>query len=1019
MAEKCILNLGEALKNAGLSEEAVDGFLADMKATEHSLAKAEPGRKSEIYAQLFAERKYRAEQKRIAELNNAEIEVRRTNSFIEVAEGRDLKVDYAVTDWVDGNITTQTFGAANGYNTIRTSLFQYKQQDFMMKLQEAGGDAYVEMWRTMYNNPDYDQSLRILQEASATANAMVAKERGEAYTGPVSGHTGDKFAETVGRAIAEAQYNHNVEMKAIGAGPRMTYDYYLPQKHFADLMRPSGPAKLQAYLLGYNDSAGNHFPAGKKAVEAIKLDYKRRWIKDIKELGNIEKIYENAEKIAYAKSAPKMRLLMQRVGEISKFSPEVAAAVRRAIDMPRKETTPVLEAIFKTPFDKSAKGVRNKLVQIVETSKNANDVALAKELIAQPLVREALLGTVIPKDATVDLDTLLSHIYDGITNPFDHLGVFSEMGKNQYERMMIGRVIEFKDAKAWLDYQNKYAHGNIAQAMTSALRAYAREEAYGRTFGTNAKATYARVQENVRKYFVQKRDEATTLEERGRYEKKIEELSKYTPKAEMLLDYVDGVFDVPSNSTLNRIVTGLMNIGKLRLGQSVFPALSDINTRLDVMSRIMPVGVSEQAIPFLPMMNTLKYLDFAPIRRMFRDEQAMVHSFVGMSQGVANRLTPAGMPEVSSAQGDWFYSLRQTSRKAMDWYMHLTMTNQVDEAGRACVSDQLCTYLGNHTANGGSWSSLGKEMQGFLRMTGIDEGMWDIISKKGLYRYGREKENWAISAWQLERNLTNQDVINYLVQHKGRVAKEISEFEIATTKSRLVSTFDEAITAFANTAIVTPNIETRAFLQGGRTPDDPWRAVQVLFTEFLSYPTRITFDLHRSIAYDFSKNGPAKTTAIARVAKVAALGLAYGYMSLSLKDAINGEPPRDPLKLSTLMKSMEMGGSLGAIGESVLHLATLRTSREIDRWLGPTGSQLLDTFDLVSGSVKGEMTAQKVLDTLYRQVPNLMWTKWAFDKFFAAEIYKLFGAEYDNSVRQLRKEDTYGTFGDFIDRFTK
>lgn len=1017
MAEKCILNLGEALRGAGLSEEAVDDFLADMKATEHSLAKAEPGKKSAIYAQLFAERKYRAEQKRIAALNNAEIEVRRTNSFLEVAESRDLKIDYAVTDWVDGNITTQTFGAANGYNTIRTSLFQYKQQDFMMKLQEAGGEPFLEMWRNMYSNPDYDQSLRILQEAGAVANSMVAKERGEAYVGPAPGHTGDKFAEVVGQAIAEAQYNHNIEMKALGAGPRLTYNYYLPQKHFADLMRPSGPAKLQAYLLGYNDSAGNYFSAGKKAVEAIKLDYKRNWIKTIKELGDIEKIYENAEKIAYASSAPKMRRLMSRIGQIEQFSPAVAQALRKAIDTPRKETTPAIEAIIQTPFSKSARGIRNKLMDVAENSKNAEDVALAKELLNNPLVTEALLGTVIPKDVVVDLDTLLSHIYDGITNPFDHLGVFSEMGKNQYERMMIGRVIEFKDAKAWLDYQNKYAHGNIAQAMTSALRAYAREEAYGRTFGTNAKDTFARVQENVRNYFVQKRDEATNLEARARYEKKIEELSKYTSKAEILLDYVDGKFDVPSNATLNRVVTGLMNLGKLRLGQSVFPALSDINTRLDVLSRVMPVPVGQQVLPLLPMGDTLKYLDFAPIRRMYRDKQAMVHSFVGMSQGVANRLTPAGMPEVSSAQGDWFYSLRQTSRKAMDWYMNMTMTNQVDEAGRACVADQLCTYLGNFSANGGTWNTLGKEMQGLLRMTGIDEEMWKVVSKKGLYKYGKEKENWAISAWQLERSLTNQDVIDYLIA-KGRPAKEISEFEIITTKSRLVSTFDEAVTAFANTAIVTPNIETRAFLQGGRSVDDPWRAVQVLFTEFLSYPTRITFDLHRSIAYDFSKNGPARATALARVAKVAALGLGYGYMSLVLKDAINGDPPRDPLKLSTIMKSMEMGGSLGAIGESILHLATLRTSREIDRWLGPTGSQLLDLFDLTTNTVKGDMTVQKVLDTMYRQMPNLMWSKWVFDKFFWAEIYKLFGAEYDKSLRQLKKQEEYGTIEDLINRFT-
>ena len=150
-----------------------------------------------------------------------------------------------------------------------------------------------------------------------------------------------------------------------------------------------------------------------------------------------------------------------------------------------------------------------------------------------------------------------------------------------------------------------------------------------------------------------------------------------------------------------------------------------------------------------------------------------------------------------------------------------------------------------------------------------------------------------------------------------------------------------------------------------------------------------------------------------------ALGMIYGYLGMTVKDMFNGRPPKDPLDPDTMMQSAMMGGTLGVAGETVLQALQMRSAHELDRWMGPTGTFLLDSYDFVKGVASGDMKAQKMVDTLYRQVPNLVWTKWAIDKFFAAEIYKFFGAQYNEEVRQMRTNETYGTLQDFFDRFTK
>ena len=1020
MSEKCILDLKQAMSEAGLSEEGSDIVMAEIDSKADLLASADRNQKSRIYKEIFNKARKESVRRKIRKAADIERVLEVYNSLMDhIDSGYD--VHEHTRNLADGNMLARIKGSANGYSNVKNAVVQNYHAKILHKLQDAGGVdehgnknyIYEDMWNKYHEAPDVQNTLDILSEINANNNKAVAESMGKEYDGPEPGHTGNTFATIIGEAISAIQQEHNTVLSAYGLDHDMIEHYFLPQRHFAENMQPDFWSKNQAYVFGYTSKQNGKKYFGRKAQDALKQDMKTEWIEFTKGNIDIPETIRNLNKVAYAEKAPKIRDIMEFANKIKDTHPATAKALVRAIDIVRKDDIAGVDAVFSTPLTKRHVSWERKLK---EKAKLGNDVdrAVANELLASPTILKRLKSIIITKDTAIDIDRALGNIYEGIVNPFDKLGVFDQLGKNQYQRASAERVLVYKDVNSWMNYQNKYGHANLPHAVLSMIDNFGKREAYAKVFGSNASATYAQAQEMARATLQKRRMEATTLEEIGKYDNYINQLSKETSTMELYIRYIEGEFDRMSNSTAYRFIQWYMQAGKMVLGQAMFPAIGDINNRLDVLSRV-GLARGEDYIPGKPLVDTLSYIQAAPIKKMFRDNQALVHSFTGMFSGMASRLTPAGMPEMSSAKGNIYRTIGQKYRRFTDTYLAWTFVNQIDEAGRMAVADQVGTYLGNVAVNGGTWASLGKEMRAHLDMAGIGEAEWEVYKKRGVYKYGKDRENWAISAWQLEKNITREDVAGIL----GIDVSILTELDFIKGRRDLAAKYDEFIVAFANTAIVTPNIETRAFLQGGGSVNTAMRGVRAMFTEFLSYPTRIMFDLHRSVALDFTKHSGLRTTQpYWRVAKLAALGLVYGYMAMSLKDIANRRELRNPLDADTIRQALTIGGGLGLLGESAIEFAEMRSARELYRWLGPSGSQLLQTADDIRLAVKGELTEQKIADSLYRQIPNLAWTKWAIDKYFAAEMYKFFGATYEAEAAKMRHQEKFGTFEDFVQLFT-
>lgn len=1021
MSEKCILNLKEAMTQAGLSDDSADLVMAELDAEADNLRGASKDSKTKMYQEIFNRARREAVKKKIRQAADLEATLACYNDIMEyVAKGYNLEEH--TRNKADGNFSAAVTGSANGYSNHQRAITQAYHGKILHRLQDAGGVdehgnknyIYEDMWNKFHESPDMQNTVDILKELDACNNKAIAESKGKTYDGPAPGHTGNTFAAILGEAISEVQQEHNAMLSVYGMNPEMIEHYFLPQKHFADNMQPDTHSKSLAFVAGYTSKKDGVKYRGKRAIDAMKQDAKDEWIEFTKGTLDIPTTLSNLQKIARTEKAPKVMKLVKYAVKIKEIAPSTAAAIYRGIGVVRREDITGVDLVFSKPVTKKHVSWKEKLENKLLHG-TAQDKLVAQELLNNKELLDYLKKTVVDRDAVADLDTALGNIYESIVNPFDKMGIFDQLGKNQYQRSAVERILVYKDVDSWIQYQNKYGHANLAHAVLSMIDGYGKKEAYAKVFGSNAKATYAHAQELARAELTKRRNAATSQEEIIKYNDYIQQLSKQTSKMELYIRYVEGEFDRHSNSTGYRFIQWFMQSGKFALGQAMFPAIGDINNRLDVLSRVGLTGPSEY-LPGLPFVKTLSYLSVGPIKKMFRDEQALVHSFTGMFSGMASRLTPAGLPEMSSAKGNIFRTMGQQYRKLTDHYLAWTFVNQLDEAGRMAVGDQLGTYLGNAAVNGATWDSLGKGMRTHMDMAGIGEKEWNIYKKRGVYKYGKAREQWAISAWQLEKSITPDDVAEYL----GVPVNELTELDIRYARKELVSKYDNFIVGFANTAIVTPNIETRAFLQGGDSVNTIMRGVRAMFTEFLSYPTRIMFDLHRSLVRDFTKHGSGFRTAkpYFRVAKVVALGYFYGYMAMTLKDIANGREPRNPLDKDTILQALTIGGGLGLLGESVVEFAEMRSTKELYRWLGPSGMTLLNMVDDTKATLTGDMTEQRLADSMYRTFPNLVWTKFLMDKYLAAEFYKLFGATYDTESAKMRHQEKFGTVDDFVQLFT-
>lgn len=284
------------------------------------------------------------------------------------------------------------------------------------------------------------------------------------------------------------------------------------------------------------------------------------------------------------------------------------------------------------------------------------------------------------------------------TGADDWLGGFKGPG-NLAKRVSQERVLHFKDADAWFDYNQSYGTKSIFESAVFGLDRAARNTALMRTWGTNPEAAF---QADLDRAILAAKD-------RGDF-KEVERLGGWRVRAEF--DQLTGKASIPANPTLANISGGIRAVQTMaKLGGVVLSSIPDIALRAATL-RHNGIGLLES---YGSSLKTLFEGRSSGERREIAD--LLGAGFDGILGNVLSRFSATDdVPGRLSKMTNIFFRAN-----LLNWWTDSNMTG---------VSLMLSRNLARNA--GSAFEALPDSLRGNLGRFGIGQEKWDAIRTSAL-----------------------------------------------------------------------------------------------------------------------------------------------------------------------------------------------------------------------------------------------------------------------------------------------
>lgn len=287
------------------------------------------------------------------------------------------------------------------------------------------------------------------------------------------------------------------------------------------------------------------------------------------------------------------------------------------------------------------------------------------------------------------------------------------------KRVSQERLLHFKSADAWFDYNEQFGKGGVIDAVHSAIESGTRDLALMRMFGTNPEAMYQAV-----------RDQAIAAARDRRDFKMVDRLKSQTN--DKIMAVLTGQADIPAQTTLAKIGSTVRVIESMtKLGGVVLSSVPDLAVNA-AMLRHNGVPLFEA---YARQMHGL--LPMGPERREIADMLG-----VGIDHMLGNV-----MHRFQAEDG----ALGKMSAAARTFYKLTGLTYWTDSL-KASGGLMLSSNLAEHATT--AFGSLNPRWQATLRRYGIDEADWaKLAAEKQIAADGR---NYVLPAHFQDRALAEK-----------------------------------------------------------------------------------------------------------------------------------------------------------------------------------------------------------------------------------------------------------------------
>ncbi|QXR26973.1 hypothetical protein [Acinetobacter junii] len=531
------------------------------------------------------------------------------------------------------------------------------------------------------------------------------------------------------------------------------------------------------------------------------------------------------------------------------------------------------------------------------------------------------------------------------------------------------RVLHFKDADAWLRYQNKYGGLPLVDLVEAHINGLSKDIALVENLGSNPKNAMRILMDAAKKKDWEKGVDAATTE-------------KTLKRAQVMFDEFMG-----GNSPQSEVLANLglayrsMNVASM-LGGTTLASVTD-QAMIKKTASIHGIAYRKTFGELLTQLNPKN-----------KEDRELAHSLGLATEEMLGSIARWSDDGLTSVHGK-SQTLARVSSGIASQVMRISGLNALTAASKVGFTKMLMEKYGR-LSRSKSWQDLGDIDRELLEKTGLSERAWEVmrladpvIDRKG---------NQLMSARSI------YEIPDDKLTAFGN-PKQVKD-EIATQ-------FQAHLLDEQGMAVVEAGLRERTFMSAGQRKGTVTGEIFKSMLQFKSFPVAFLMR-HGSRALSMEKG----TSKAAYGASIFAMTTLLGALVVQLKELANGNDPQtmwdseDPQKtMNFLTRSAVQGGGLSILGD-ILVAGTDTSGRSTSDFLvGPFGSDAKAVLGLTVGNLtqyyegKDTNASNEAFKLVKNKIPaqNLWYTKAATNRLVFDELQDIVAPGYREKL--LRKAE--------------
>lgn len=553
-------------------------------------------------------------------------------------------------------------------------------------------------------------------------------------------------------------------------------------------------------------------------------------------------------------------------------------------------------------------------------------------------------------DGVEDIQEFMESVYFNLSLGHHHGSGSVGGGKSRANiatRTSQERVLHFKDSASYKAYHKKYGRGSLPDLVMSGLMMSAQNTALMRKMGTNPRANFESVMEEVTK--------KVKKSQKGKGTAKIKWENHKVGVLDNYFRTVSGETSIPASQMSAEIGQYIRGINTLKmLGGVVMSAIPDTAFSVAELNYQGRSVLSNWATMIGGVggfigdtFKSIKNNKLTPLtdsqRRVMKELEISLDSMTGAFR---SRFDANGDPlngRVSSAMRTFFR------------YNGLTLwTDSMRGASMVGMSHHLGSYVGS------KFTDIHPDLARVLNQYNIGKLEWEVINKVGAKTVEGADGKYLTPESMME---ASDNTIRNYVHAKG--VKTATQFQMNKAREELRDSLRTFYVDRSQYAVIEPDKKTQAMTLRGTQAGTIGGEVLRHVMQFKSFPFAV---MQKVYGREILGRESAVSSAVAMSQLIVASTL-LGYISTVLADIGKNKTPRDPEELETWVASFLKGGGAGIWGDFLFGDLKSRTGNDpLTTFLGPTFSQGVQGVralgDLKESTLEGE--GEEALSTVFK-----------------------------------------------------